>query len=243
VSKVDPKLLRVDIPRLVHGGGSMVRMGLTTDTKQSASNQSVIVHAIYDQGSQTNEKVIPLWIFLFGNPLVSVLVGLVTLVVTLLIYRNFRQRKSQSILKRLNNTLDYIIEDKGVSSTHGRRDKLLDLTKLQTFATDLFFKKRLSESHFNVFKEQFHRRVFEIFYVVLAGKEISIFGYGFGEEAGVIIIDGQKSEIKQWSNTRIDAKHYNIVSEESTLTVIKNTGVMKVGQFKDFTFKEKQDWL
>jgi hypothetical protein len=233
VSELDPKQLRVDIPRLVQGGGSMVRMNLTTDTKQDTNNQSVIVHAVYDQGSETNEKVIHPLIFLFSNPLVSVIVGLVTLVGTLFIYRNYKQRRSRYILRRLTTKLDLIIRrDAGKE----RYYNLERLHELRIGAGELFSKGRLFESHFKIFEERYRRLVFEIFYTVLADRDLSIFGEGFGEIAGIVIIDGKKSEIRYWSQNRVDVTHPDTVQPESTLTLIKNTGILKSGQIREFNF-------
>ena len=234
VSKLGPKLLRVDVPRLVQGGGSMVNTVLTTDTNSNASNQSMIVHAIFDQGSLTRvsmsepafvDKLILDLTSFFGNPLVSILIGIITLSGTLFMYRNYKHRRSRYILERLIIKLNMIVEN-----NIGNESLMLKkLYELQSGAVHSFSRRKLFESHFNTFMEQYQamvRNFIIIHYVVLAGKDISIFGFSFGNIAGVVLIDNQKSEIGYWSDTRIDIKYSGIINEESRLTVIANSGIL-----------------
>jgi hypothetical protein len=130
-----------------------------------------------------------------------------------------------------------------IMGERNNQTKLTELHELQNRANHSFSRKKLFESHYDTFKEEYKRLLrglIMVQYIVLAGKDISIFGFSFGDDPGVVFVDNQKSEIAYWSDNRMDIIYSGTVSEESTLTVITNVGLLMTEQLRNLQMLRPQ---
>jgi uncharacterized membrane protein (DUF106 family) len=232
IKKINDNILKVTIPKIVQGGGSLVSIKLiTNNTVMPDIYEKYGIFLVYDQGSiyksfkgSVNSVFVSIqefWITILSNPIYMIIIGIIVFALSIIYLKLLRRIK----IKRIRNYIDAtrrriswaLEQGEPIDVERQDLDHLLEMLRNMKMKKEEF--DQLNQSINNTIQ-----RYCYINKVIRDGENIIVFGGNFGSEEGLVLINQNIVKIIFWSEKRINVYTNINIDENSLLRIIRNDG-------------------